>query len=135
MDSLYSAIERLASDVRAYDSAIMQDLSPKIYDYVIDGETHQLVVYYREELSQRNYTRRYTYDVLSTIDTWGKLRKAIIDCLRFEGIDSGTYHHRYKMNPTFENYLQPYYTYEVAHIEGLEDGTVYRFTEIYPYDD
>ena len=131
----YSAIEQLASDVRAYDKAIMQDLSPKIYDYVIDGENHLVVVYFREELSQRDYTRRYTYDVLSTIETWGALRRAIIDCLNFKGIDSGFYHYQYKKNPCFENYLKPYYTFDSVHVDGLEDGAVYRFTEIYPYDD
>ena len=131
----YAAIEQLASDVRAYDAAVMQDLTPEIYDYDIDGENHLLVVYFREELSQRDYTRRYTYDVLSTIDCWGKLRRAIVDCLNFKGMYSGEYKLLNRRNPSFENYLKPYYTYDPVHVDGLQDGTVYRFTEIYPYDD
>ena len=130
-----SSIEQLASDVRVYDKAIMQDLTPRIYDYAINGENHLVVVYFREELSQRDYTRRYTYDVLYTIETWGALRRAVIDCLNFKGIDYGFYQYQYKRNPSFENYLKPHYKFDVVHVDGLEDGTVYRFTEIYPYDD
>ena len=91
------------------------------------------VLIYRPDLSQRDYTQRYTYDILSEEQTFGGIRrvaKAILDPSD-SLISEGEYNMNYKKNPTFENYLKRYFKFGNA----WEQSSVMRFTEVRPYDD
>ena len=100
-----------------------------------NGQSEAVVLIYREDLSNRDYTKHFVYDVISTITHWGSLRKAI-RLLLGDTCESKALHDiRYKQQPTMANALREYYTYEQAHVAGIEDGDVMRYTRIIPYDD
>jgi len=105
------------------------------YELQVDGETEVVVLYRRNDLTNLNYTKHIVYDCLSTISHWGKLKRSIFACLNDKTIDKSEYDLRYNRNPSFENYLIKHHKYEMAHVDGLIDGTVMRYTIIEPYDD
>ena len=100
-----------------------------------NGQSEAVVLIYREDLSNWDYTKHFVYDVISTITHWGNLRKAI-RLLLGDTCESKAMHDiRYKQQPTVANVLREYYTYEQAHVASIEDGDVMRYTRIIPYDD
>ena len=105
------------------------------YELQVDGESEVVVLYKRKDLTNLDYTKHIVYDCLSTISHWGKLKRAISACIGDKTIDKSEYDLKYKRNPSFENYLIKHHKYETAHVDGLIDGTVMRYTIIKPYDD
>ena len=135
------SVEQLASDVKVLTKEYEESSVPytmEVHNVQNDGRNDYVVMFYRVDLSPSSYTRKNTYDVLSTIEEWGKLRSAIKDIMRTDerGLESeGVHQYNYQKNPSVMTALHPYYSYKEISVPGFPDGQVMRYQEIFPYDD
>ena len=107
------------------------------YDVQLDGKQEIIVFFRRDDLSNYHYyTRKHVIDVLSTINNWGKLKQAILAITGFKGMSFAQREYQIEQRGFVADVcLAPYFKYEPTHIEGFIDGTMMRYTEVYPYDD
>lgn len=129
-------VRQLALDVKRLPS-IYRSSACKMesYEVIVNNNNEAVILFYRKDLSSTRYTKRYVYDVMSTINSWEILKKAIKVVLN-DNLESEEIHrHNYKSNPCIQNALKSYFIYEPAHVEGFTNGNIMRYTQVHPYDD
>lgn len=107
----------------------------KSYEVILNDESEIVTLFYRGDMSNLDYTKHTVYDVMSTIDSWGGLKRAIRAILKDDSMSYGEYRALNDREPSLGNHLRRHFKYEPVHVDGLVDGDVMRYTIIEPYDD